>query len=79
MRLFHLHNWLYRYERYPVRVNAFTTGPGVDWIDRKCYGCDKLEANKNYQVWLEYVALIKKQIEYERKEYAHTLIRNVGV
>lgn len=76
-RLFHFHNWLYRYERYPARVHAFTTGPGPDWIDRMCYECDTLEPNKNYQAWLDYVAAFKELMELERKVYGHPRLTGI--
>lgn len=78
MRLFHRHNWLYKYERYPARVHAFIGGPEIpDWIDRRCYECDTTEANKAYPAWLEYVELVGQQMEYERKKYGHVLIHNI--
>lgn len=79
MRLFHFHNWLYKYEKYPTRVHAFSTGPGPDWIDRKCYECDTLQPNKNYQVWLDYLAAHKKLMELEREKYGHPLLTGITV
>lgn len=73
-----MHDWLYKYEKYPARVHAFYGGPTFpDWIDRKCYGCDTLEKNKDYQKWLDYITLVGKQMELERKKYGHALLRNV--
>lgn len=77
MKLHIFHDWLYKYEKYLLRVHAFSTGPGPDWIDRKCSICGKLQPNKNYEAWLEFVRLTRKQIEYEIETYGHPLIHNV--
>jgi hypothetical protein len=72
------HNWLYKYQRYPMRVHAFSTGPGPDWIDRHCYDCGKTQANPGYQAWLDLVKVVGEQMDYERKKYGHVLIRNIA-
>lgn len=77
-RLFHCHNWLYKYERYPARVHAFIGAPQFpDWIDRHCYECDTTQANEHYQAWLDFVAAVKKQMDFERRKYGHVLIRSI--
>lgn len=79
MRWFHIHNWLYKYERYPARVHAFIGGPSFpDWIDRHCYECDTTQANPNYQSWLDYVEAVKELMELERKVYGHSRLHNIA-
>lgn len=71
MRIFHIHDWTYGYERYSSRVHAFSTGLSPDWIDRKCSKCNKLEPNRDYQMWLNYLEINRLEMELERKKYGH--------